>query len=261
MKKKTITIVSLALILAIAVIIAIARIPKQKFKQQLNDVKNPVIQSGNIDIQENKNPTGPEVQGEDAYDLNDYDNPIELLPPSIDEENDESINELQTIAKAGSAVLKAEIGIFNSDIKVTLKKLGIFSKEYMRAEVLTKGYAKKFTAYQYTATKDGKEYFPVGRVKLVISVPRGYDIDNVEVCYLFEDHVQELDCYINKNNRTIVVPASATGVYLLVEKKPVSDKPSDNNSSNTSSDNSSNDLTVEIPEGDTDSMNGWKPWL
>ncbi len=263
MKKKTITIVALALIVAIIAIIAIARIPKQKLKQQLSDVKNPVIQSGNIDLEESLKPSGPEVQGEDIYDLNDYNDPIELLPPAVDEGDIfDEVKELQTIAKAGSAVLKAEIGAFKGNIEVDLKKLGIFNEEYMRAEVLTKGYANKFSAYKYSATKNGESYMTAGRVKLVFSVPKSYDMDKVAVCYLFEDHVQELNCYIDKANRTIIVNATAPGVYLLVEEKPVNNKPSDNTSSDsTSSNTSSDDLIVDIPEGDTDTMDGWKPWF
>jgi hypothetical protein len=264
MKKKTIIIVAIALIIAIIAIIAIARIPKQKLKQQLSDVKNPVIQSGNIDLQENTKPTGPEVQGEDEYDLNDYNDPVELLPPAIDDGDIfQEVNELQTIAKAGSAVLKAELGAFKGNIEVGLKKLGIFNEEYMRAEVLTKGYATKFAAYKYSATKDGKNYITAGRVKLVFSVPKSYDIDKIAVCYLFEDHVQELDCYVNKKDRTVIVSATAPGVYLLVEEKPVTNKPSNNTSSDSTSSNtnSSNNSTSSMPEGDPESMEGWTPWF
>jgi hypothetical protein len=175
---------AIALIIAIIAIIAIARIPKQKLKQQLSDVKNPVIQSGNIDLQENTKPTGPEVQGEDIYDLNDYKDPVELLPPAVDEGDIfDEVKELQTIAKAGSAVLKAELGAFKGNIEVGLKKLGIFNEEYMRAEVLTKGYATKFAAYKYSATKDGKNYITAGRVKLVFSVPKAYIAILASFCF------------------------------------------------------------------------------
>jgi hypothetical protein len=265
MKKKTIIIVSLALILAIVAIIAIARVPKQKIKQELSDVKNPVIQNDKVDIEVNSQPSGPETPGDVGYYLDETgENGIVLLPPSLDSNSDLSdINELQTVDKAGSAVLKAELGAFKDGATATLKKLGIFSKEYMRAEVLTKGYANKFTAYKYSATKNGKDFLTEGRVKLVISIPRSYDIDKVSVCYMFDDHLQELNCYINKEKRTLVVNATATGVYLLVEEKPVTNKPSNNTSSDSTSSNtnSSNNSTSSMPEGDPESMEGWTPWF
>jgi hypothetical protein len=270
MKKKTIIIVSLALIFAIVAIIAIARVPKQKIKQELSDVKNPVIQNDKVDIEVNSQPSGPETPGDDGYYLDETgENGIVLLPPSLDSNSDLSdINELQTVDKAGSAVLKAELGAFKDGATATLKKLGVFSKEYMRAEVLTKGYANKFTAYKYSATKNGKEYLTAGRVKIVISIPRSYDIDKVSVCYMFDDHLQELNCYINKEKRTLVVNATATGVYLLVEEKPVTNKPSDDTSSDSSSSdstssntNSSNNSTSSMPEGDPETMEGWTPWF
>lgn len=264
MKKKTIIIVSLALVFAIIAIIAIARVPKQVIKHQLSDIKNPVIQNDDLEIEVNTQPTGPETPGDDGYYLDETgENGIVLLPPSLDPNDDLSdVNELQTIDKAGSAVLKAEIDAFDSNVKVSLNKLGAFSKDYMRAEVLTKGYATKFAAYKYSATLNGNNYITAGRVKLVISIPRGYDIDKVSVCYMFDDHLQELSCYINKENRTLVVNATQPGVYLLVEEKPVTNKPSDTTSSeNTNSNNSSNNSTSSMPEGDPDSMEGWTPWF
>ncbi len=265
MKKKTIAIVSLSLILAIIAIVVIAKIPRYNIEQELGEVKNPVIQSGGIDIEENTRPTGPEVQGEDTFYLDETgENGIELLPPSLDN-NDvpEEINELQTVAKINSAMLKAELGLFLDTDEVKLKKLGMFSEDYHRADYLMKDYAEKFAAYKYTATRDGKDYNAIGRVKLIINIPKSYDIDKVSVCYLFDDHVQELNCYINKNNRTAIVSATSTGVYMLVEEKPVTDKPSDDNTSSddTSSNTSSDGTSSTVPEGDPDSMEGWSPWF
>ena len=264
MKKKTIIIVSIALVFAIIAIAVIARIPKQNYEEILGDIKNPVIQSGNIDIEENERPNIPEVQGEDVGYLGDEEDALQLLPPSLDEDVDpDEINELQTIVKSKSATIKAEMGAFKDDVKVELNKLNIFDEEYHLANYLMKDYAKKFVAHKYTATLDGKPYLTSGRVKLIINIPKSYDIDKVSVCYLFEDHVQELNCYINKNNRTAIVSATTTGVYMLVEEKPVTDKPSDNDTSSdsTSSDTSSDNTSSDLPEDDPDSMEGWSPWF
>lgn len=264
MKKKTIIIVSIALAFAIIAIAVIAKIPRYNIEQELGEIKNPVIQSGGLEIEVNPQPSGPEIQGEDNYYLNqDEDSGIELLPPSLDTNDPSEIDELQTMAKISSALIKAEIGAFDDGVEVNIKKLGIFSEDYHRADYLMKDYAKKFAAYKYSATLDGNSYTSTGRVKLIINIPKSYDIDKVSVCYLFNDHVQELNCYINKKNRTAIVSATAPGVYMLVEEKPVTNTPSDDNTSSdsTSSDTSSDNSSSSIPEGNPETMEGWTPWF
>lgn len=281
MNKKTILIVSLTLLLAIMVIVAIATFPTYLFKDDTMTSSTPSnIQIGEEDVTVGGNGNGIEATLPDIEATLNSNN-VSKNESEVSPEGTSDLN-LTTISEAKGAVLKAELGSFSRDAKVVLKKLGILNKNYYLARHYTKDIAKRFIAYSFTAKENGKTVLPIGSVQMVITVPEKYDINNVSVYYLLSDGgVQELNCKIDKVAGTVAVNATSTGVYILVEKKAQKvDSPADDttvsesdtttssddqesitpddNSSESSDTTSSDNAEPENPEKDT--MSGWTPW-
>ncbi len=245
MKKKTIVIVSLTLVLAILAVAVIATFPTYLFEDTpTND--SSVIQSGNI-IESG----GESTEGDDIGILSDEDGTggVEAVLPTLDDEelgySEPAIEELNAIAEAKGAKVYAETGAFPEGTKVKFKKLGIFDKAYYRSRHYLKGIASEFTAYKFSAKKDGVAVFPDGTVKISFDIPEDYDNTNIAVYYLLERGIQEIDCEVSEDGKTVTVKISQTGVYILAEKDTESveennvSSDSDKTESGTSSDASS----------------------
>ncbi len=289
MKKRTIIIVSISLVLALIAIAVIATFPTYLLEDNTSDiVSDPSIQSGNI-TEHPDNEDGGVVGGVGGG--------VQAVLPGIDigVNNSSTVTQpnsnLKELAQEGGATLLAENGAFSKDAKSNIKKLGIFNKKYYRARHYIRDFSKNFTVYEVTVEKDGKVQYPVGAAKLVIEIPEKYNLNNVEIYYMLSDGgVQKLNCQIS-DNKTATINFIESGVYILVERKQpeATDSPSsdtstgeqDNNSSvtsntssNTDSSNSStdsSDVTSSNPDTSSGSsstesdpnketMDGWTPW-
>ena len=96
--------------------------------------------------------------------------------------------------------------------------------------------------YEITAKLDGKEVQPTDTARVVVDIPKKYDIDKVEVYYMLDSGVQKLDTVIDKDSRTVTVSFMQSGVYILIERDNATN---DNTSSN---DTSSNTTSIESEE-------------
>ncbi len=271
MKTKTKIFVSIALVLAIITLAVIATFPKHLLEDD-KEKPNPPIQSGNIS----------EVP-DDTIDMSEENVGIEGVLPTIDDEEiglSENPNEVLTLLdKSGSAVLMGEKGAFPEGTKVKLSKLTIFNKDYYLARHYIEDIAKDFSVYEVSATLAGESTIPKALVRLTIDIPKNYDIQNTALYYLLSDGVQELDYSFNQTDKTISVKVSQPGVFILVEKKPVTEQ--DNIDGNSSQDSSTSSETNSTPNSSDDSqqssdstegsnpessdpnkesMDGWTPW-
>ncbi len=288
MKKRTVVIVAITLVLALLVVAVITTFPTYLFEDKPNH------SSTSTPIQSDSIVEGEGVQGDDIGVMGG-DNGVEAVLPTIDDtelgysETPES--ELSVIAEAANAKVLAETGAFDSDTKVKIKKLGVLDRAYYRARHYLDGIANKFTAFELSAKKDGDTVLPNGLVKLSFTIPEDYSKENVAVYYLLSDGgVSEVSSKISEDSKTVSVKISQMGVYILVEKdlKTENGTPSDNTStesdktnsnvssstpedtssttssdvssdnSNDSSDNSSSDTSSEDENKET--MDGWTPW-
>ena len=249
MKKKTLVIVPIALVLSLLAVAVIATFPTYLFEKKPNNDNASQIQSGNI----TENNSGG-VQGADEGVLGGESGGAQAVLPELD--NDElglsetPHTELSNIAEAKGAKVLAQSGAYDEGTKIKLKKLGIFNKAYYLARHYLRGIAENFVAYDFSATIDGKEATPDAIVRIVFDIPENFDKSNVAIYYLLSNHVQELDGTVSEDGKTIWVPVSQSGVYILAEKitdAPSDDEPADDtsskdedSSSNASSNTSSN---------------------
>ncbi len=286
MKKKTIAIVSIALVLSLLAVAVIATFPTYLFEDKPTVNTGSEIQSGNI----TENNGG--VQGEDEGILGGKDGVQAVLPepdndkPANDKtDNDKPDNdksglsdtpntELSNLAEAKGAKILAQSGAYDDGTEMKLKKLGILNKAYYRARHYLRGIAEDFVAYDFSATIDGKEATPDAIVRIVFDIPENFDKSNVAIYYLFSNYVEELNGTVSEDGKTMWVTISQSGVYILAEKTadaPSDDEPADdtsskdeNNSSNASSnassdssdvssDNSSNEDTSSDADNDNSS--------
>lgn len=297
MKKRTIAIVSIALVLAILAVSIIATFPSYLFEEA------PSAPTTNSDVQnDNIKPS----QGEDVGDVGGDDKGIQSVLPDVGFDNEDipqiPSDTLETLASDDGVKLVSANNAFNKDTKFGINKLGIFNKKYYRARHYVQEFAKNYTMYEITAKLDGKEVQPTDTARVVVDIPKKYDIDKVEVYYMLDSGVQKLDTVIDKDSRTVTVSFMQSGVYILIERdnatndntssndtssnttsiesEEPSSTPSDT-SSDASSDESSSDITgsneennsSESTESDTssdssstetdpnqDTMEGWTPW-
>jgi len=276
MNKKIAIIVSSVLVFAILVIAVIISFPNYLFKDDTPSSTTSGTQS---------NP--------DEYTVGGVGEGVQAVLPGFDDFNKTDSNEsesnsdkiptlsLKTIAQAKNAAIEAENGAFSDEAKITLKKLGWLDKEYYSSRNYTKEFAKNFVAYKFTATQDGNAVLPIAYVRMAITAPTSYDINNVEVYYLLSDGgVEKLNFSVDKISGTVYVEANVTGTYILIEKKPVKDEEnssskedvssnedaSSSEGSSSSEDTSSEDNTSsdsnnsESDDSSKDTMDGWTPW-
>ncbi|MBE6787815.1 MAG: hypothetical protein E7537_05650 [Ruminococcaceae bacterium] len=294
MNKKTIVIVSLTLVLALLAVAVIATFPTYLFEDTEPNGSSS-IQAGTVE----PNNGG---QGDDVGILpDDEDNGgAQAVLPSEDPDEDEpsssenSVEKLETLAKAKNVKVLGEYGSFEEGTKVKINKLGALNKAYYRSRHYLKGIADDFAAYNLSAKKDGKSVAPRSTLKITFTIPKDFDSKNVAVYCLLDKGVQEIDCTISKDGKTATVKVNQLGVYILVEKKTQNDEDDNtsstttesektessssnpttssdtdsSDSSNTSSDNSSGDTSSDNTSSGEDtnsdpnkeSMDGWTPW-
>ncbi len=283
MKKRTIIIVSISLVLAILAISIIATFPSYLFEEKINvPAANPNPNVQNDDI----TPT----PGEDVGTVGDEENGIEGILPDLsitDEDTSEAPSAtFKTLATANGVKFIAANNAFEKGTEFGAKKLGIFSKKYYRARHYVRDFAKYYSMYEITAQNGGRDVQPIDSARLVIDIPKKYDINNVEAYYMLDKGVEKLSVAIDKEARTATVGFTQSGVYILIEKDKTPDEDTSSNdvssedtssedassndsssntsstesedaSSNTSSDNGSSDITDSSEENnsseDTDS--------
>lgn len=272
MKKKTVIIVSLVLFLALVAVAVISTFPTYLINDKKESENTSAIQSNSV------TETVPQ-QGDDEFTL--AGNGIESVLPDVKEDTDVS-DGLKAVADAENVKIEAENGALDSDVKVKVKKLGIFNKKYYLVRHYLKNIAEKFTAYDVSLLKDGKDITPNGIVKITFDIPDNYSGKELAVYYLLENRLQEIDSTVNSADRTVTATVKGSGVYVLVVKSvnDVSDTDSDVSSesgsqtssnvesgisssteSGTSSDNaSSGNNSVSSEDENKDSMDGWSPW-
>lgn len=258
MNKKTIAIVSIALTLAILAVAVIATFPTYLFESQNVPVVKPQIDSDKI----------VESPGDDVGVLGGGNEAEAILPMPDDQELglSENTDELLSIlAEIKNAKLLGEKGAFSEATKIAINKLGIFDKKYYLSRHYTKDIAKNFIAYDISATEKGNDVSPSGLVKLVVSIPDDYDLEDISVYYLLSNGVQKIDCSIDKSEKTASIKVSQMGVYILVENADQKDLPvssedtstesedSSSNSSSTTSSDTSSDASSD--NSSTDSSN------
>lgn len=265
MKKKTVVIVSVSLVLAILAIAVISTFPTYLFEVTKEPVStDSIIQSGNIN--EFKDDT-IDIGSSDGIDsvLPDIDNPDTEPPLSPN-------TSYNTVAEKDGAKLLVENGAFEKETVFNINKLGIFNKTYYRIRHYIKDFANKYVMYEITAKNGGKNASPIADAKVVIDIPNNYDLEKTEIYFLISDNqVTKLDCTIDKAAKTAIVSFSESGVYIIVEKrnnedKDVSSEHTENssstlsssesqNSSNNSSDNSSDNTTSSDTDSDQTQSN------
>ncbi len=263
MNKKTIIIVSVSLVLAILAVSIIATFPTYLFEESGSSTVNSNIQSGN-------------VTESDSIDVGS-DNGIESVLPSIDETDTElpeaPIETYKALAENDGAKLLGEAGAFKDGTKFNVAKLGILNKKYYRARHYVRDFANEYLVYNISASLDGKVVSPTGLAKLVLNIPKGFDLEQAEVYYMFENGgITKLNSVIDKNNRTATIDFTQSGVYILIEKdnKPTDNTSEDKNSSseavsseeNSSSTNSSeeqNSSSEDNNQSNTDSSESEEP--
>lgn len=236
MKKRTIAIVSISLVLAILAVAVIATFPTYIFEDEELPALNPDIQSDNV------------TQGDDVGVVGGESGGVEGILPNVSEDDDKapSTNNtgLKNLASDDGAKLLAENGAFGKDAEYEVDKLGIFDKKYYRARHYVRDFAKNYTMYEITVQRDGKDVQPLAAAKVVIEIPENYNIDDVEVYYMLSNGgVQKLNCAIDKTARTATVSFMQSGVFILIERDKTADDNTSSNNSSTESDNSSSTPT------------------
>ncbi len=280
MKKKTIAIVSISLVLAFLAISVIATFPSYLFEDNGTDGTSS-IQSGNVT---------ESVQGDDVGNLGG-DNGVEGILPDVEETVNPSTTGFVKFASADGVTVKGETNAFQKGTEVEIDELGIFDKTYYRARHYVRDFADDYVMFDITAEKDGKSVTPDGIVKVVFTIPDDFESDEIEVYYLLSNGVQKLNCTVDKTTKTATVTLTQPGVFILIDKDTTvkedtssdvsstesdtsgdtssdassdsSSTPSDtsSDSSGTSSDNSTPDSS-ETPSEDPnkETMDGWTPW-
>lgn len=274
MKKKTIAIVSISLVLALLAISVIATFPTYLFEDNGTDDTSS-IQSGNIT---------ESVQGDDVGHLEG--SGVEGVLPDVEETVNPSTTGFEEFASADGATVKGEANAFPKGTEVEIDELGMFDKTYYRARHYVRDFADDYVMFNITAQKDGESIIPEGVVKVVFTIPDDFDADEIEVYYMISNGVQKLNCTVDKTTKTVTVTLTQPGVFILIDKDTTvkedtssdvsstesdtsSDTSSDasSNSSDTSSDssNSSDSSTPdssETPSEDPnkETMDGWSPW-
>lgn len=284
MKKRTVVVVAITLILALLVVAVIATFPTYLFEDKPDDNTSTPIQSDSI-------VEGEGVQGDDVGVMGGGEGGTEAVLPTIDDEelgySETPESDLSVIAEVQNAKVLAETGAFDSDTKVKIKKLGVLDRDYYRARHYLDGIANKFTAFELTAKKDGDTVLPNGLVKLSFTIPENYSKENVAVYYLLSDGgVGEVSSKISEDSKTVSVKVSQVGVYILVEKEPKTENNTSSDNTSTESDKTDSNVSSSTPEdtssdtssdvssdssGDSssdtssedenkDTMDGWTPW-
>lgn len=274
MKKKTIAIVSISLVLALLAISVIATFPTYLFEGN-GIAGTSSIQSGNITESDKGEDVG-NLGGEGA----------EGVLPEIEDNTPSSTKGYIDYATTDGATVKGESGAFPKDTEVEINELGIFDKAYYRARHYVRDFADDYVMFEITAKKDGKSVIPNGIVKVVFSIPDDFNADELEAYYMLSNGIQKLNCTVDKTAKTATVTLTQPGVFILIDKDTTvkdsdntssdtnstdSSTPSDtsSDSSNTSSDNSSDGSSdsstpdsSETPSEDPnkDTMSGWTPW-
>lgn len=280
MKKKTIAIVSISLVLAFLAISVIATFPSYLFEDNGTDGTSS-IQSGNVT---------ESVQGDDVGNLGG-DNGVEGILPDVEETVNPSTTGFVEFASADGVTVKGETNAFQKGTKVEIDELGIFDKTYYRARHYVRDFADDYVMFDITAEKDGKSVTPDGIVKVVFTIPDDFESDEIEVYYLLSNGVQKLNCTVDKTTKTATATLTQPGVFILIDKDTAvkedtssdvsstesgtssdassdassdsSSTPSDmsSDSSGTSSDSSTPDSS-ETPSEDPnkETMDGWTPW-
>ncbi len=275
MKKKTIIIVSISLVLSLLAIAVIATFPTYLFEETYVPTEVPTN-------------TQPPVQGEDVFDIGDGTG-VESVLPGI---GNESTKNYETLKEEDGAKLIAETGAFVKKTVYSIDKLGAFDKKYYRARHYVRDFADDYIMYDILTQKDGKNILPTGHAKLVINIPEDFNINQIEVYYMISDGVTKLNCTIDKTKRTATIDYTVPGVYILIDKdteaevsKPESgsssNKPSTNNSASNSgsstgssqggssssgsnsgdtSSNSSTSTPSSSGDPNQETMEGWTPW-
>lgn len=290
MKKKTIIIVSISVILALLAISVIATFPTYLIDGSENLGENIILE----DIQDNSvTKTDPE-QGEDVGQVGATPNggvPSDLPDPDADENDKPTANDNQNQAVAEYYTVFENDGVTIRALKgsmegydVTINKLGSTSKTYYRVRRYVKDFSKNWQIFDIQSEKNDKSADPDGTAKAVFEIPKKYDTNKVAVYRVLSDGLMKLNCDINKSDRTVTVNFAKPGIYILVEQKEADKTPSSptstpsssedtsstpssgtnsgtdsstDSSSSGSQDTSSNTSTVD-PNKDT--MAGWTPW-
>ncbi len=248
MKKKTIVIVSLTLVLALLAVAVIATFPTYLFE---DTAPSNSIQAGTTE-------QSPGEQGDDIGILADEveDGGVQAVLPTVDDEeigySEPPVEKLETLATAKNIKVSGSSTAFPKGTKVKIKKLGTFDKTFYRSRHYLKKIADEFIAYNLTAKKYGKSVSPDEAVKITFTIPKGFDSKNVAVYYLLDKGVQELDCEISKDGKTATVKVNQLGVYILVEKKTQNDEDGNNSSTTTESDKTESNSS-EVTSSDNDS--------
>ncbi len=295
MKKRTITIVSISLVLAILAVSIIATFPTYLFEEDPNvPTTNSNVQNDNI----------KPSQGEDIGVVGDDENGIQSVLPDLGIVDDDATQipsiTFKTLATANGVKLISANNAFEKGTEFNAKKLGIFSKDFYRARHYVQKFAKNYAMYEITAKNSGRDVQPIDTARIVIDIPKKYNLDNIEVYYLLDNGVQKLSAVIDKETRTATVGFMQSGVYILIENDKAdndisssdnasSDNASSNNtssnitstesedtSSSTSSNTNSSNITDSSEENNSsntnsdssstesdpnqDSMEGWTPW-
>ncbi len=270
MKKKTIAIVSISLVLALLAISVIATFPTYLFEDKGIDGTSS-IQSGNITESDKGEDVG-NLGGEGA----------EGVLPEVEDNSNTSTEGYIDYATTDGATVKGENGAFPKETEVEIDKLGIFDKAYYRARHYVRDFADDYVMYNVTAEKDDESVIPSGIVRIVFDIPEDFDPDEIEAYYMLSNGVQKINCTVDKTARTVTVTLTQPGVFILIDKdttiKDLDNTSSDTNStdsstpsdtssdsSNTSSDNSSDSSTPDSSDPSSEdpnkeTMDGWTPW-
>ena len=242
MKKRTIAIVSIALVLAILAVGVIATFPSYLFEEEKDSGETkPTVQSEAIT---------ESVEGDDQGNVGGNDNNgvegvlPDVVPEDTTTDSQAVINNLDTIASDGGAKLMAETSAFPDGTEFKVNKLGIFNKKYYRARHYVRDFASQYTIYEITAQKDGKDVQPIAAARVVIDIPEDYDIDKVEIYYVLSGGgVQKLNCTIDKDAKTATVSFMQSGIYILIEKDKAADTETSSQATSTESEESSSSDT------------------
>ena len=144
MKKRTIAIVSITLVLAILAVSVIATFPSYLFEEEKDlTVSNPSVQSDKIT---------ESVEGDDVGEVGGSDNGLEAVLPDVEppeaEDTATSSKNLETIASDSGAKLVAENAAFPNGTKFEVDKLGLFNKKYYQARNYVRDFASDYIIYE-----------------------------------------------------------------------------------------------------------------
>ncbi len=102
-----------------------------------------------------------------------------------------------------------------AQVKVEKLEAGELFKAVVEA---MKDYAEKYTAFEFTAQKDGVAVQPSGKLAVTFMIPADYST-NVKVYYLnAEGKLEELVAVVDAANRTVTVELTHFSTYILVDE-------------------------------------------